>query len=91
MKKLQILIILISLLTITPQAQAKEVQNPNANLQYMNLQWWNKFNDENLNNYLGEVYKNNPDLKIATIKAKHLFAVVHHRTQEGELLVRYIV
>ena len=70
MKKLQILIILISLLTITPQAQAKEVQNPNANLQYMNLQWWNKFNDENLNNYLGEVYKNNPDLKIATIKAK---------------------
>lgn len=70
MKKLQILIILISLLTITPQAQAKEVQNSNANLQYMNLQWWNKFNDENLNNYLGEVYKNNPDLKIATIKAK---------------------
>ena len=70
MKKLQILIILISLLTITPQAQAKEAQNSNANLQYMNLQWWNKFNDENLNNYLGEVYKNNPDLKIATIKAK---------------------
>ena len=70
MKKLQILLILISLFIITPQAQAKEAQNSNANLQYMNLQWWNKFNDENLNNYLGEVYKNNPDLKIATIKAK---------------------
>ena len=70
MKKIKLLIILISLLVITPQSQAKEAQNSNTNLQYMNLQWWSKFNDQNLNNYLGEVYKNNQDLKIATINAK---------------------
>ena len=36
----------------------------------MNLTWWQKFNDQKLNDYLMTIYKNNPDLKIATIKNK---------------------
>lgn len=50
-------------------AKTKNIQN-NNDLQYMNLTWWQKFNDQKLNNYLMTIYKNNPDLKIATIKNK---------------------
>lgn len=50
-------------------AKTKNIQN-NNDLQYMNLTWWQKFNDQKLNDYLMTIYKNNPDLKIATIKNK---------------------
>lgn len=50
-------------------AKTKNIQD-NNDLQYMNLTWWQKFNDQKLNNYLMTIYKNNPDLKIATIKNK---------------------
>ena len=49
--------------------QTKNIQD-NNDLQYMNLTWWQKFNDQKLNDYLMTIYKNNPDLKIATIKNK---------------------
>lgn len=50
-------------------AKTKNIQD-NNDLQYMNLIWWQKFNDQKLNDYLMTIYKNNPDLKIATIKNK---------------------
>lgn len=50
-------------------AKTKNIQD-NNDLQYMNLTWWQKFNDQKLNDYLMTIYKNNPDLKIAIIKNK---------------------
>lgn len=71
MKKLKLIILLICLTLMPTQtfAKAKNIQN-NNDLQYMNLTWWQKFNDQKLNDYLMTIYKNNPDLKIATIKNK---------------------
>lgn len=71
MKKIKLILILICLALIPQQtlAKTKNIQN-NNDLQYMNLTWWEKFNDQQLNDYLMTVYKNNQDLKIATIKNK---------------------
>lgn len=71
MKKLKLIILLICLTLIPTQtfAKTKNIQD-NNDLQYMNLTWWQKFNDQKLNDYLMTIYKNNPDLKIATIKNK---------------------
>lgn len=71
MKKIKLILILICLALIPQQtlAKNKNIQN-NNDLQYMNLTWWEKFNDQQLNDYLMTVYKNNQDLKIATIKNK---------------------
>lgn len=71
MKKLKLIILLICLTLMPTQtfARTKNIQN-NNDLQYMNLTWWQKFNDQKLNDYLMTIYKNNPDLKIATIKNK---------------------
>lgn len=71
MKKLKLIILLICLMLMPTQtfAKTKNIQD-NNDLQYMNLTWWQKFNDQKLNDYLMTIYKNNPDLKIATIKNK---------------------
>lgn len=71
MKKLKLIILLICLTLLPTQtfAKTKNIQD-NNDLQYMNLTWWQKFNDQKLNDYLMTIYKNNPDLKIATIKNK---------------------
>lgn len=71
MKRLKLIILLICLTLMPTQtfAKTKNIQN-NNDLQYMNLTWWQKFNDQKLNDYLMTIYKNNPDLKIATIKNK---------------------
>ena len=71
MKKLKLIILLICLTLMPTQtfAKTKNIQD-NNDLQYMNLTWWQKFNDQKLNDYLMTIYKNNPDSKIATIKNK---------------------
>lgn len=71
MKKLKLIILLICLTLMPTQtfAKTKNIQD-NNDLQYRNLTWWQKFNDQKLNDYLMTIYKNNPDLKIATIKNK---------------------
>lgn len=71
MKKLKLIILLICLTLMPTQtfAKTKNIQD-NNDLQYMNLTWWQKFNDQKLNDYLMTIYKSNPDLKIATIKNK---------------------
>jgi len=68
MKKFFILaLILIS--TISPSLARSENPEPET-IQYLNLDWWKKFNDENLVNNLITVYQNNYDLKNAELKVK---------------------
>ncbi len=75
MKRFTILIILINLTLSIPQTFAKQTTE-NRNIQYLNIEWWNGFKDENLNNYLSQVLKNNQDLKIASIKTKQSKEVI---------------
>lgn len=71
MKKIFILLLLVILPVHTPTAEAKnKTPEQNPTLEYMNLEWWGKFNDENLTNDLLELYKNNYDLKNAALKVK---------------------
>lgn len=72
MKNLKILIIVMSLILVTPQITfaKKQKDSTDNHIEYMNLSWWENFNDPQLSEYLVQVYKNNPDLKIASIKAQ---------------------
>lgn len=45
-------------------------------LEYLNLNWWQKYNDENLIDYLTTAFKNNQDLKIASINVKQSEQIV---------------
>ncbi len=56
----------------------KNEQNEEAlHTQYLNLSWWEKYNDPVLTGYLQELYDKNHDLKIAALKVK-----------EGEKMVK---
>lgn len=71
MKHVKILILLTLFMLVTPQCKAAKIDTgANSTIQYMNLNWWKNFNDSNLNDYLVEIYDNNHDLKIASIKSK---------------------
>ena len=70
MKNLKILIIICLALTQTPTIARQKVPVQDKRIEYMNLTWWEKFNDQNLNDYLVSLYKNNQDLKIASIKSQ---------------------
>ena len=71
MEILKILILLICLLSFTTVANAKTQENSEqTRISYMNMTWWKKFNDENLNSNLTKLYSNNQDLKIASIKSQ---------------------
>ncbi len=71
MKNLKLLIIILAILLIAPKTLAKTKKNEAPQpITYMNLTWWSKYNDPILDNYMTLLYKNNQDLKIATIKAK---------------------
>lgn len=70
MKSLKILIIICLTLIQTPCFAKQKLPAQNNYIEYMNLKWWKKFNDANLNEYLTKVYNNNQDLKIASIKAQ---------------------
>lgn len=63
-------------------AEQQKVQNDNKNnkkkksekirpqkdkFQYINLGWWQQFNDEDLNSYIIKAVENNKDLKMATL------------------------
>ena len=55
----------------------KEEQQRSQRLQYLNLSWWEKYNDPILTGYIQELYDKNHDLKIAALKV-----------QEGEQMVK---
>lgn len=65
----------------TGQVQAKtkkHSEETTANqIEYLNLSWWEKYNDPILTDYIQELYTKNHDLKIAALKVK-----------EGEKMVR---
>ncbi len=84
MKKSKLItLFFITLLTINPSnvgiVQAKILKKPQSmdyRLAYLNLDWWSKFNDEKLKEYLLISYQNNQDLKIATLKTKQTQQIV---------------
>ncbi len=69
MKKIFILALILCT-TITTPVFAKKQNDVQNNIEYMNLTWWKKFNDENLNNNLLKLYEKNYDLKNAALKVK---------------------
>ena len=69
MKKVFILALILCTVFTSP-VFAKMQDNVQNNIEYMNLTWWKKFNDENLNNNLLKLYEKNYDLKNAALKVK---------------------
>src|SRR5574344_1263043 len=47
----------------------KQKNNPDK-ISYINIQWWEDYNDEYLNEYVLKAVKNNYDLKVATLKVE---------------------
>lgn len=47
--------------------KSKKVEYQNNKYEYINLSWWQGFNDEYLNNYIIKALENNKDLKMATL------------------------
>lgn len=78
MKILKILLTLFILLCTVSLADAKTKSNSNENyrLEYLNLDWWQKYNDLVLTDYISTAFKNNQDLKIATLNVKQSEQVV---------------
>ena len=71
MKILKITLTLFILLcNFAPVYAAKHKENPDYRLEYLNLKWWENYEDPILNDYLVKAYQNNQDLKIATINVK---------------------
>ncbi len=56
---------------------SKDTDDNAKHQEYLNISWWEKYNDPNLTANLQELYEKNHDLKIATLKVK-----------EGEKMVR---
>ncbi len=69
MKKVFILALILCTVFTSP-VFAKMQDNVQNNIEYINLTWWKKFNDENLNNNLLKLYEKNYDLKNAALKVK---------------------
>lgn len=76
MKILKILLTLFILLCNLSVVQAKNKSNEDYRIEYLNLNWWQKYNDPVLTDYLTTAYKNNQDLKIATINVKQSEQIV---------------
>lgn len=76
MKCFKIIITLLILMSGIGFAQAKDQPVKADKIEYVNLNWWKQFGDENLNNHLIFAYENNKDLKIATASTKQAQQVV---------------
>ncbi len=48
----------------------KTAEKESAAIQYLNLEWWETFNDPKLCSYLQKLFENNHDLKIAGLRIK---------------------
>lgn len=78
MKKINILILTLCLLLCNvSSAYAKNKKDcSDYRIEYLNLNWWQKYNDPALTEYMVKAYKNNQDLKIASINVKQANQVV---------------
>lgn len=71
MKIFRLLLTLALLCSIgTAYAKTKDTPQQDYRLDYVNINWWKQYNDDNLVNLMMKTYQNNQDLKIATIKSK---------------------
>lgn len=73
MKKINIAILMILfafVATAIPTFAKGKQPETDKHIEYLNLKWWDKYNDDILSSYLQDVYKNNQDLKIANLKTK---------------------
>lgn len=78
MKNFKILLTLFILLcsfNITADAKNKK-DTPDYRIEYLNLDWWQKYNDSVLTDYITTAFKNNQDLKIATLNVKQSEQIV---------------
>lgn len=76
MKKIIIGFIILVILSPSAIAKKKETQ-PEQEIHYINLSWWERYNDPVLTEYQSRLYEKNPDLKIAALKVR-----------EGEKIVK---
>ncbi len=78
MKIFKILLTLFILLcTFNITAEAKNKKNtPDYRMEYLNLEWWQKYNDPVLTDYITTAFNNNQDLKIASLNVKQSEQVV---------------
>lgn len=78
MKNFKILLSLFILLcTFNVAAEARTKKNtPDYRMEYLNLDWWEKYKDPVLTDYITTAFKNNQDLKIATLNVKQSEQVV---------------
>ena len=74
MKKIFALVFIISIIFAVPVTA--ETKNTAERLEYMNLQWWEKYQDEHLMQNLLKLYEKNYDLKNAELKVKENEQVV---------------
>ena len=70
MKKFCIYILFTCLLLANTAFAGSKPAEPEKHIEYMNIEWWEKFNDENLTDNLLKVYEKNYDLKNAALKVK---------------------
>ncbi len=70
MKKFLILTLLAAVTLSAPAFAKTSVPQKTEHIEYMNLVWWEKYNDEYLTNNLLKLYEKNYDLKNAALKVK---------------------
>lgn len=70
MKKIFLIMIMICLALAMPAFAAKNPPQKAEHIEYINLDWWGKYNDQNLTDNLKKLYENNYDLKNAALKVK---------------------
>ena len=70
MKIFKIILTLFILLCNICPTYAKHKENSDYRLEYLNIKWWENYNDPILVDTLMKAYQNNQDLKIATISVK---------------------
>ena len=70
MKKIFIITLLTLAVFQNPSFAKTNIPQKANHIEYMNLDWWEKYNDEHLTNNLLTLYENNYDLKNAALKVK---------------------
>ena len=70
MKKFLILTLLAAVTLSAPAFARTSVPQKTEHIEYMNLAWWEKYNDEYLTDNLLKLYEKNYDLKNAALKVK---------------------
>lgn len=75
--KITLAIALMLVFACTPTYAKTQKKDDNAyRLEYLNLKWWERYNDEYLISYLEQAYSNNQDLKISAIKTQQAQEIV---------------